>query len=1287
MWLLLLLLLRHSFAHTEFVDFQDHFRVVLQNRTNPCEGPVEVYYNSERGYVGDKYWDARTEEVACRSTHCGVPVQNSTSNVRRSMKRKVWLNELQCAGTEQNLWDCPGWPAPGVSFYQKATVKKIKCSNNVSISLKQHRCEGAVQFSMNDETGYICKENFGENDARHLCERLGCGEFEKMLTAEWMTELDFQHSRKMMLNCSGIAEVTHLWQCVRPPVSVACQRPASVSCEGHRKLQLKGNSSNVCSGQLEQFKNGQWETLKENTHPDKWCKQMHCGDPHDLRQTKENLTCSDNVRVVLMNNNQETKCYGEVYVNVNGTNTAVCGSGWSEKEAEIVCKELNCGAVLPKKTKLNPALQSGIMDHVKCERGEASLWHCRAKRGHRITCSTVPYVVCAGSVDVKLVDGPGKCSGRLAVQDEGQWKQVSSAGWTDEGSDIVCKHFECGDKSRRNNKDKFIKGTGDTVTMTCEKDSSKISDCKISPNPSSKTQDPVGITCEGHKVIFLNGPGSCSGRVGVEQGDRTFWLSGSNETWDRAAANTVCQQLHCGEAKTFGSEPYSDTDVWKEFYSCSPNDKSLFDCHKTAPPPDSNRTIAKVTCTGNVKLPLTNKCWGDVHISAAGKSGGVYADTWTADMSTKLCEEQECGDTIQSISSPSKGRDVIFKSLHARSRTSPLNQYSFVKIDDNAKIKSKNKAYVVCKDSVEVRFSTTRDKCSGNIQILYEGRWHPVLKSSLENTQTRNAICKELKCGNALAVNPYFGPAPAEDHVISITECRKNNFSSCQITPENAAASRQLGALHCSGWRKMALEVDYACKGELSVYSKGTSEDKRSVVFSQDWQEAEGKRLCLDMNCGNFKRFTEFPLEASETVWNKTFTCSSNATNIWDCEKAAAPTEQKKLYIECGVEPNVSLSKPCAGVVSIDGVPVCDRQWKLEYSHRVCQQLNCGNAIEGLLESRPASNKESYHVRCDEHNYIIGQCHRVKGRCQNVVSIYCTGNVSFNTTKKCSGQITINYDANRNRRLCKANVSDALLNNTCQRSGCGSFTRKHLSSSDRKDNVEVSLQCPSIYRDMRYCVKKEACETPSPLLIECEDFESALEVITQKPTNPVPILVGVGIVLVLVMLIVIFISYRIILRNQKSRVLSNMLPQQEGEWESGDYEVMDKEEIEDCSHDRFRSESEIKRDKDVESHASLSYDDIEEVAEAQPLTSPGSTDAAAPEDKVPNTSDGKFLTNFVSYEVDDAQENCGDIDASPELAQTRAEVHNRVETSPGTDAAAPQDSEQKEDYLVPGRDG
>lgn len=105
--------------------------MLLRSETNPCEGHVEVYYKNVKGYVGDKHWDNNTEHVVCRSTHCGTPKMNSTRNFRRDMKLKVWLNELKCVGTETNLWDCPGWPGPAVSFYQKSTVKRITCSGGL----------------------------------------------------------------------------------------------------------------------------------------------------------------------------------------------------------------------------------------------------------------------------------------------------------------------------------------------------------------------------------------------------------------------------------------------------------------------------------------------------------------------------------------------------------------------------------------------------------------------------------------------------------------------------------------------------------------------------------------------------------------------------------------------------------------------------------------------------------------------------------------------------------------------------------------------------------------------------------------------------------------------------------------------------------------------------------------------------------------------------------------------------------------------------------------------------
>ena len=65
-----------------------------------------------------------------------------------------------------------------------------------------------------------------------------------------------------------------------------------------------------------------------------------------------------------------------------------------------------------------------------------------------------------------------------------------------------------------------------------------------------------------------------------------------------------------------------------------------------------------------------------------------------------------------------------------------------------------------------------------------------------------------------------------------------------------------------------------------------------------------------------------------------------------------------------------------------------------------------------------------------------------------------------------------------------------------------------------------------------------------------------------------------------------------------------------------------------------------------------------------------------------------FLTDGVTYEVDDPQENYDDIEACPEITQTEAEVHNSPQTTPEGDAEAPQGLVQgDEDYLVPGQDG
>lgn len=108
-----------------------------------------------------------------------------------------------------------------------------------------------------------------------------------------------------------------------------------------------------------------------------------------------------------------------------------------------------------------------------------------------------------------------------------------------------------------------------------------------------------------HKDVFLSGNDSCNGIVGIEHGTKTYWLSGSHNTWNKEAANAVCQQMNCGRAINFSSFP---TDSMKNYvinvsYNCF-NITSLFKCENITMPSNHISTVATVTCSGKLMQHL-----------------------------------------------------------------------------------------------------------------------------------------------------------------------------------------------------------------------------------------------------------------------------------------------------------------------------------------------------------------------------------------------------------------------------------------------------------------------------------------------------------------------------------------------------------------------------------------------------------------------------------------------------------------------------------------------------------
>ncbi|XP_063321491.1 scavenger receptor cysteine-rich type 1 protein M160 [Pelmatolapia mariae] len=1270
MWFLLLLL---HLAHIELMISQAEDKLILKNKGGyPCEGYLEVYHNNIWGFVGDKHWDKNTEKVVCKSTHCGEPVENSVTDIPKPSKHStIWLNELKCEGDESTLWECkhPGW---NYSDYSRVTVKKITCSSNITLSLDGPKCAGAVQYSVDGITqGYFCNNNIGEKEARLLCESLGCGGLREIPLSERGDRERFKKASKMKLDCSAFkkADPDHLWQCVNGNDDSASCKPFSVICEGYTRLQLKGNQSNVCSGQLEKEENNNWVPVQQDNFTFDVCQQMHCGNSLSTNKNL-NVTCTDEVKVVLRSG-KDSKCYGTVNFEVNGSVDPVCASTWTKKEAELVCKELGCGELIYTKEHQN---SRGIMDHVSCKGNESSLWHCKAQHGKDIQCSKQPYVVCSGSVEVKLADGPGRCAGRLEIKHEGQWKKVPENEWTDVQSAAVCKQLQCGEKGKT---EKFSQGSGSFLSITCptNKKISNISEC-LTENSKKQLLDQetgaVGITCEGHKVVFLSG--TCSGHVGIEHGREIYWLSGSNETWNNVSADTVCQQMHCGNAASFSFNSRADmiNKVWKDSFSCSSRKKSLFECNQTTPlPPDHHNSTAYVKCSGNIEMRLTNSCWGKVRIRVEGKEGDMCADTWTEDKSVKLCEKLNCGTPIKAHNSPKDG-DILFNSLHTTNQTTDLTQSIFVKNQDNDKSCKQKPAYVVCSGSVKPRFSIPSYKCFGNIEVEYEGKWIPVCEDALKDTNNRNTICQELKCGDAVETLPYFGPAPADKLAISNLNCIANAnspLSACSSITASTAACKHSG-LRCSEWRTMVPDKK-ACSGTVLVHWR----QGPSAVSRDDFNETEKKRLCQDMDCGGYQSTNKNHPQTIEidSFWNKRFSCGKNPGSIWECENKTTPSRKEPVFIECQNEPNVSLSQDCRGEVRIDGVPVCASNWDLSngdlsYAHRVCQEKLCGNAVFIKPKAPSKGSGNIYHVSCEKYHSILGQCRRTKGKCDtNVVFITCSESVKFRTAEK-HGVLEVNYRYNW-ERVCPFNPSQDLKAKLCKEIN----NETHSGSTEIKQvNLETTLEFNNDTMDVKRTVKQRSCGKVSPAEILC--YEPPPTPPPPSSTPIAPIIVGVGFLLVVVILILVFVRFYL-KRARKSS--SRMLPDKEMEFESGEYEdVTNKEnEMEDLSHGRARSEAELISEKDGQSVSSLPYEDVE-ADEARPLTFPGTTAI-----NINTHEDG------VAYEVEDPQENYDDIDTIPGTTQTTAEVHDSPQTSHDLNTAAPGLVERDEDYLEPDVDG
>ncbi|XP_044844422.1 CD5 antigen-like isoform X2 [Mauremys mutica] len=274
----------------------------------------------------------------------------------------------------------------------------------------------------------------------------------------------------------------------------------------------------------------------------------------------------------------------------------------------------------------------------------------------------------------------------------------------------------------------------------------------------------VGVSSS--DVRLVDGPHRCAGRVEVRLDGR--WGTVCDDDWDLHDVAVVCKQLGCGPAmkalsKVFGPGPESDP-VLMTNVQCQGTEAELGSCPYEDPGDVCKHDEdAGARCQAPVRLVGNNtRCSGQVEIYYDGRWGAVCGLGWDLTDAKVLCRELGCGSPRYVTHHCSKlsrsSAPVLLGELECTGREASLTECR-AQAWEGRHCPHHRDTGVMCQEPFALRLVNGPSKCSGRLEVRYDGVWGTVCDDNWSETNAQ-VVCRELGCGPAEPLAPKLQDWP-----------------------------------------------------------------------------------------------------------------------------------------------------------------------------------------------------------------------------------------------------------------------------------------------------------------------------------------------------------------------------------------------------------------------------------------------------------------------------------------------------------------------------------------------